>query len=65
MADVWNPHLEASSKILMKFGFIKKEYAKEYSILPEKERNKKIDNLTEDEADKQADLDEEEVGKDQ
>ena len=65
MADVWNPHLEPSSKLLLRYGFIKKEYAKEYSALSELEKYKKISNLTEDEADTQADSDEEEVGKDQ
>tara|TARA_B100000315_G_C14577777_1_gene588811 strand:- start:1517 stop:3061 length:1545 start_codon:yes stop_codon:yes gene_type:complete len=65
MVDVWNPHLENSSKLLIKHGFVKSEHKAKYEKLSSKDKNKALESLPEDDADKQADADHEEVGKDQ
>ncbi len=65
MVDVWNPHLESSSKILLKFGFIKADQKKKYDTMSSSERSKFIEKLSEDECNRHADADVEEVGKDQ
>ncbi len=65
MVDVWNPHLESSSKLLLKFGFANESFKKNLERLSEKEKSKKINALSEDEANKLIEADNEEVGKDQ
>ncbi|MDP7116210.1 MAG: hypothetical protein QF915_04070, partial [Candidatus Woesearchaeota archaeon] len=65
MVDVWNPHLENSSKLLIKNGFINDKHKKKYDAMNTDQRKKAIEALSEDDANKHADADIEEVGKDQ